>query len=163
MARAGTPNRTGEDAALRLGNQLCFAVYSAAHAFNSVYKPLLDAVGLTYPQYLVMLVLWERDGRTVKEIGGELYLDSGTLTPLLKRMENAGLVRRVRDLEDERQVRITLTSQGLSLRNKAAKIPAAIGCSLGNAARGMERIRDDVVAVRDALNASVTEGTKKKA
>jgi DNA-binding MarR family transcriptional regulator len=148
---------------LRLGNQLCFAVYSAAHAFNSVYKPLLDAVGLTYPQYLVMLVLWERDGRTVKEIGEQLYLDSGTLTPLLKRMESAGFVRRVRDSEDERQVRITLTSQGSSLRNKAAKIPPAIGCALGSAARDMERIRDDVVALRDALNASVAEGAKKKA
>jgi DNA-binding MarR family transcriptional regulator len=148
---------------LRLSNQLCFAVYSAAHAFNSVYKPLLDAVGLTYPQYLVMLVLWERDGRTVKEIGEQLYLDSGTLTPLLKRMESAGFVRRIRDLEDERQVRITLTSQGSGLRNKAAKIPAAIGCALGSAARDMEKVRDDVVALRDAINTSVAEGAKKKA
>ena len=156
-------SRNGDQPGLKLANQLCFAIYSAAHAFNSVYNPLLDAIDLTYPQYLVMLVLWERDGRTVKEIGEQLYLDSGTLTPLLKRMESAGFVRRVRDSEDERQVRITLTSQGSSLRNNAAKIPAAIGCALGSAARDMEKVRDDVVALRDALNASVAEGTKKKA
>jgi DNA-binding MarR family transcriptional regulator len=162
MAKAGASNRTGEDAtALRLGNQLCFAVYSAAHAFNSVYKPLLGAIGLTYPQYLVMLVLWERDGRTVKEIGDELYLDSGTLTPLLKRLEAAGLVRRVRDKEDERQVRITLTPKGAALRSKAAKFPAAIGCALGSAVRDPERLHGDIVALRDALNAAVAEGGAK--
>ena len=81
------------DQLLRLDNQICFAVYSAAHAFNRVYKPLLDRLGLTYPQYLVMLVLWERDGIPVKDIGERLYLDSGTLTPLLKRLEQAGLIR----------------------------------------------------------------------
>jgi DNA-binding MarR family transcriptional regulator len=140
---------------MTLANKLCFAVYSAAHAFNSVYKPHLDAIDLTYPQYLVMIVLWERDGRTVKEIGGELYLDSGTLTPLLKRMEAAGLVRRVRDKEDERQVRITLTPQGAALRSKAEKIPAAIRCALGGDAGDPEKLHKDVVALRDALNASM--------
>src|ERR1700704_133784 len=85
---------------LVLGNQICFAVYSTAHAFNRVYKPLLDRLGLTYPQYLVMMVLWERDGVPVKDIGERLFLDSGTLTPLLKRMETAGLVRRHRSTED---------------------------------------------------------------
>src|SRR5258707_15515449 len=89
----------------RLDNQICFAVYSTAHALNRVYKPLLDPLGLTYPQYLVMLVLWEVDGLTVKQIGQRLRLDSGTLTPLLKRLQAAGLVRRERDASDERQVR----------------------------------------------------------
>src|ERR1700737_1717466 len=95
-----------------LGNQLCFAVYSTAHAFNRVYKPLLDRLGLTYPQYLVMLALWERDGVPLKDIGERLFLDSGTLTPLLKRLEAAGLVKRTRSTEDERQVKIVLTALG---------------------------------------------------
>src|SRR5882762_7888585 len=103
----------------RLDNQICFAVYSAAHAFNRIYKPLLDRLGLTYPRYLVMLVLWERDGVAVKEIGERLYLDSGTLTPLLKRLEQAGLVKRTRSTADERQVLISLTTQGESLKDKA--------------------------------------------
>ena len=84
------------DAPLQLGNQICFAIYSTAHAFNRVYKPLLDRLGLTYPQYLVMLVLWERDGVPVKDIGERLFLDSGTLTPLLKRLEAAQLIKRTR-------------------------------------------------------------------
>src|ERR1700742_1670263 len=99
---------------LLLGNQICFAIYSTAHAFNRVYKPLLDRIGLTYPQYLVMLVLWERDGLPVKEIGERLFLDSGTLTPLLKRMEAAELLKRSRSTEDERQVLIALTQKGLA-------------------------------------------------
>src|SRR5215467_14258900 len=99
------------EAQLLLGNQLCFAVYSTAHAFNRVYKPLLDRLGLTYPQYLVMLALWERDGVPVKEIGERLFLDSGTLTPLLKRLETAELVTRTRSAEDERQVIVALTAQ----------------------------------------------------
>src|ERR1700754_1768640 len=100
------------DLPLLLGNQLCFAVYSTAHAFHRFYKPLLDRLGLTYPQYLVMLVLWEQDGISVKEIGERLFLDSGTLTPLLKRLEAAGFVKRSRSSEDERQVLIALTAQG---------------------------------------------------
>src|SRR5213595_3505029 len=100
------------DLPLRLDNQLCFAVYSTAHAFNRVYKPLLDSLGLTYPQYLVMLVLWERDGVPVKEIGDRLFLDSGTLTPLLKRLEAAGLIKRRRSKQDERQVLTALTAEG---------------------------------------------------
>ena len=156
MARTATSTRTAGDPTLRLGNQLCFAVYSAAHAFNSVYKPLLDAIGLTYPQYLVMLVLWERDGRTVKEIGEQLFLDSGTLTPLLKRLESAGLLRRVRDADDERQVRITLTAQGAALRGKAVKIPPAIGCAIGDAVRDPEKLHAAIVALRDALKAAAS-------
>ena len=98
--------KTSAGGALLLGNQLCFAVYSTAHAFNRVYKPLLDRLGLTYPQYLVMMVLWEGDDVPVKEIGDRLLLDSGTLTPLLKRLEAAGLIKRTRSRHDERQVLI---------------------------------------------------------
>lgn len=158
VGRRGSNDASPE---LRLSSQLCFAIYSAAHAFNRVYKPLLDAVGLTYPQYLVMLVLWERDGRTLTEIGAELHLDSGTLTPLLKRMEGAGLVRRVRDKDDERQVRITLTAQGAALRSKAAKFPAAIGCAAEAAGRDLSKLRRDVLALRDALNTAVSDKDEK--
>jgi DNA-binding MarR family transcriptional regulator len=118
------PNKT--DAMLQLDNQLCFALYSTSLAMTKLYKPLLDALGLTYPQYLAMLVLWEQDGLTVSEIGERLYLDSGTLTPLLKRLEAAGLIARIRAVEDERRVHITLTAAGRKLKTKAAKIPDCI-------------------------------------
>ncbi len=117
--------------ALFLENQLCFAVHSAAHAFARAYKPLLDPMELTYPQYLVLLQLWEKDGRTVSELGWPLFLDSGTLTPLLKRMESAGLVSRSRDKIDERLVRVMLTPKGSAMREKARGFPAAIGCLTG--------------------------------
>ncbi len=110
--------------ALKLGDQLCFAVYSAAHAFNRVYKPLLAALGLTYPQYLTMLVLWEQDDVAVKAIGERLGLDSGTLTPLLKRLEKLGLVARRRDPADERSVRIALTTEGRALRQRRGTSPS---------------------------------------
>lgn len=100
------------DAALRLDNQLCFALYSASLAMTKAYKPLLDALGLTYPQYLVMLVLWEHGMLSVSELGERLFLDSGTLTPLLKRMEAGGWLARVRSLEDERRVMVSLTPAG---------------------------------------------------
>src|SRR6201992_2917698 len=115
--------QTVADQPLRLDNQICFAIYSAAHAFNRVYKPLLDQLGLTYPQYLVMLVLWERDGIPLKDIGERLFLDSGTLTPLLKRLEAAQLLKRTRSQEDERQVLIALTAQGQALKEKARAVP----------------------------------------
>ena len=111
---------------LLLDNQLCFALYSASLAMTKLYKPLLDALGLTYPQYLVMLSLWERDGLTVSELGERLFLDSGTLTPLLKRLEAAGLLVRLRDVQDERRVRITLTGQGRALRDGAQPIPHCV-------------------------------------
>ena len=114
------------DAVLLLDNQLCFALYSASLAMTRVYKPLLDDIGLTYPQYLAMLVLWEKDGLMVSALGERLFLDSGTLTPLLKRLESSGLIARVRDVEDERRVHITLTAAGRKLKGKAAKIPACI-------------------------------------
>src|SRR5215471_14696836 len=143
------------DQPLRLDNQICFAVYSAAHAFNRVYKPLLDRLGLTYPQYLVMLVLWEQDGVTVKEVGDRLFLDSGTLTPLLKRLEAAHLLKRTRSTEDERQVLISLTPQGQALKEKARAVPQAIlaasACSVGE----LSAIRNELVALRERLNAVV--------
>src|SRR4051794_6339033 len=97
---------------LSLDSQLCFSIYAAGHAFNRFYKPLLGPLGLTYPQYLVLLALWEEDALTLKTIGERLLLDSGTLTPLLRRMEEAGLVSRARDVEDERLVRVRLTPKG---------------------------------------------------
>ena len=143
--RAGKPSRLNE--------MLCFTVYSTAHAFNRVYKPLLDALGLTYPQYLVMLTLWERDGMTVKEIGDDLHLDSGTLTPLLKRLEAAGVVRRARDSADERQVRISLTPKGKEMRDKANTVAPTV---IGACERSREELKDlnaQLVQLRDALHA----------
>jgi MarR family transcriptional regulator, organic hydroperoxide resistance regulator len=144
--------RKQNEAALRLGNQMCFAVYSTAHALNRVYKPLLAALGLTYPQYLVMLVLWERDDLMVSEIGGLLQLDSGTLTPLLKRLEAAGLVRRSRDTADERQVRIALTPEGRALREKALLVPHQILCASGRSLDDLETLKADLIRLRDQLN-----------
>ena len=118
------PNKT--DTMLQLDNQLCFALYSTSLAMTRLYKPLLDELGLTYPQYLAMLVLWENDGLMVSELGERLYLDSGTLTPLLKRLEASGLVARLRDVADERRVHITLTPAGRKLKAQAAKIPGCI-------------------------------------
>ncbi len=114
------------DAMLLLDNQLCFALYSTSLAMTKLYKPLLDELGLTYPQYLAMLVLWEKDGLTVSELGERLFLDSGTLTPLLKRMESSGLVARLRDVQDERRVHISLTAAGRKLKGRAARIPGCI-------------------------------------
>ncbi|NEU96983.1 MarR family winged helix-turn-helix transcriptional regulator [Bradyrhizobium uaiense] len=149
--------QTAADQALRLDNQICFAVYSTAHAFNRVYKPLLDRLGLTYPQYLVMLALWERDDVPVKDLGERLFLDSGTLTPLLKRLEAAELIKRTRSTEDERVVLIALTSQGHALREKAKAVPqsilAASDCTVGE----LLAMKDEIVALRDRLNAVLGE------
>lgn len=114
------------DSALLLDNQLCFALYSTSLAMTKLYKPLLEEMGLTYPQYLVMLVLWEQDDVAVFELGSRLYLDSGTLTPLLKRMEAAGLLARSRSAEDERRVNIALTEAGRKLKARAARIPGCV-------------------------------------
>ncbi|QCK85971.1 MarR family transcriptional regulator [Phreatobacter aquaticus] len=142
---------------LGLDDQLCFAVYSAAHAFNRVYKPLLDRLGLTYPQYLVMLVLWDRDDQSVKAIGEKLTLDSGTLTPLLKRLEARGLVTRRRDVADERSVRIGLTDAGRSLRDAAKAVPIAIGCAVDRPWEEAVRLRQELVRLREALDKAAGE------
>ena len=113
-------------AQLRLENQLCFSLYSASLAMTKLYKPLLGALGLTYPQYLVMLVLWEQDGLVVSDLGQRLQLDSGTLTPLLKRLQAQDYVQRQRDAHDERKVRVNLTPLGRALQEQAAAVPLAV-------------------------------------
>ena len=136
---------------LLLDNQLCFALYSASLAMTKLYKPLLDALGLTYPQYLVMLSLWERDGLTVSELGERLFLDSGTLTPLLKRMESAGLLQRQRDAQDERRVRIALTPAGRALRAQAEAIPACILAHSQLPLPELQALTQQVQALRNQL------------
>ncbi|PZQ73158.1 MAG: MarR family transcriptional regulator [Variovorax paradoxus] len=138
---------------LKLDNQLCFAVYSASLAMTRLYKPQLDKLGLTYPQYLVMLALWEEDGLMVSALGERLSLDSGTLTPLLKRLEANGLVARVRDVADERRVHITLTAAGRRLKGRAAGVPACLlaasECSIDELVtltRQLQSLRDRVRA-----------------
>ncbi len=143
-----------DDEILPIGKQLCFAVYAASHAFTRAYRRLLEPLGLTYPQYLAMLVLWERDDRRVKEIGAELYLDSGTLTPLLKRLENLGLLRRVRDARDERQVSILLTETGRALEAKAMAIPAELICMTRLDAPAADVLIRQLGSVRDELQAA---------
>src|SRR5438874_2316484 len=149
--------KSASDLPLLLGNQLCFAVYSTAHAFNRFYKPLLDRLGLTYPQYLVMLVLWEEDGMSVKAIGERLFLDSGTLTPLLKRLEAAGLVKRTRSSEDERQVIVALTAQGEALKEKARSLPLSILAASECSVAELAALKKEVESLRDKLNAALGE------
>ena len=149
MSRQSNP-----DDLLKIDNFICFALYSAAHAFTRLYKPLLDPLGLTYPQYLVMAVLWEKDDRPVGEIGEKLLLESSTLTPLLKRLETAGLVRRTRDRDDERVVRISLTAGGAALKQKAAGIPAALGCSTGLTPPDVKKLTAEIKELRSKLLAA---------
>ena len=132
------------DKYLRLDNQFCFPLYAAARAMMQTYQPLLAKLGLTYPQYLVLMVLWETDGRSVKELGDRLYLDSGTLTPLLKRLEEANLVRRARAAHDERVLEVFLTAEGKRLRKRAEEIPQAVLCKIGVPLEKVLRMRDDV-------------------
>ena len=115
--------------ALRLDAQLCFALYSANNMLGRAYQRVLGPLDLTYLQYITMLVLWEEDGVRVKDLGGRLRLDSGTMTPLLKRMETKGLLERTRSAEDERVVLIRLTRKGKTLKRRAAKVPAAVSCT----------------------------------
>lgn len=115
-----------DDSVLKLENQVCFPVYAASRLITRMYQPYLDELGITYPQYLVMLLLWEEDGRNVSELSNCLYLESNTLTPLLKRLELAGLVARARKKEDERNVIISLTKKGKALKEKAREIPEKI-------------------------------------
>jgi DNA-binding MarR family transcriptional regulator len=142
---------TDSDDPLRLDRQLCFAVYSAAHAFAAAYRPVLDPLGLTYPQYLVLMVLWEKDAVSVKEIGARLHLDSGTLTPLLKRLEAAGYLRRSRDPVDERQLRVELTEAGRGLREKARPAREGIVCALGGSEGEIQALKDDLNRIAPLL------------
>jgi len=136
---------------LQLDNQLCFAVYSTSLAMTKLYKPLLDELGLTYPQYLAMLVLWEKDGLMVSELGERLCLDSGTLTPLLKRLEASGLVSRLRDMADERRVHITLSPAGRKLKALAAKIPGCILTASQCSIPELTTLTKQVQALRERL------------
>jgi DNA-binding MarR family transcriptional regulator len=137
---------------LSLDKQLCFSLYSASLAMTKAYKPLLEKIGLTYPQYLVMLVLWQHDDVLVKDIGKALFLDSGTLTPLLKRMESAALLTRQRDKADERQVRITLTPHGKALKEAAQTIPGQLLCASGQSTETLMQLCGQLTQIRDGLN-----------
>ncbi|MGG0236879.1 MarR family winged helix-turn-helix transcriptional regulator [Bacillus rhizoplanae] len=116
---------------LHLDNQLCFSIYACSREVTRFYRPYLEEMGITYPQYITLLVLWEQNGITVKEIGERLFLDSGTLTPMLKRMEGLQLVKRIRSKEDERKVCIELTEQGSALKKKACSLPQTMASHLG--------------------------------
>lgn len=140
---------------LRLDDQLCFPIYAASRRIQAVYRPLLEPLGLTYPQYLVMLVLWEEDGLRVSAIGDRLALDSGTLTPLLKRLEAAGLVERRRDTSDNRVVRISLTDAGRALRAQAEDVPGALLACVAPAAPDIDAAA--LKAALDALNHGLAE------
>ncbi|MDZ4103973.1 MAG: MarR family transcriptional regulator [Hydrogenophaga sp.] len=145
--------RLSSDQALQLDHQLCFALYSASLAMTKLYKPLLDEIGLTYPQYLAMLVLWEHDGVAVSELGERLHLDSGTLTPLLKRLEVAEFVTRLRDVQDERRVLIRLTAAGRKLRTRAARIPGCVLQATQCDVTEVLALTRQVQALRDRLTA----------
>ncbi len=145
--------RTSPDDLLKLDHQLCFALYSASLAMTKLYKPLLDELGLTYPQYIAMLALWEEDGMTVSALGERLHLDSGTLTPLLKRLEAADLLVRLRDVDDERRVRIRLTPAGRKLRGRAARVPACVLDATQCSIPEILTLTREVRALRDRLSA----------
>jgi DNA-binding MarR family transcriptional regulator len=146
-----TPTTDSANAMLQLDKQLCFALYSTSLAMTRLYKPLLDELGITYPQYLALLVLWEQDGLSVSELGERLFLDSGTLTPLLKRLESSGLVTRLRAVEDERRVHITLTAAGRALKERAAKIPGCILSATQCAIPEVVALTSQVQALRQRL------------
>ena len=142
-------------ATLSLDRQLCFALYSASRAMTAAYRPILTELNLTYPQYLVMLVLWEDERVTVGRLGERLQLDSGTLSPLLKRLEANGFVRRERSSDDERMVDVTLTPAGRRLERKAQCIPDELFTSTGMTEKEAADLRDAVRHLTDALNASL--------
>lgn len=137
-----------------LADFLCFSVYSAGHAFNRAYKPILERLGLTYAQYLAIVALTDRADLTVGELGDRLYLESSTLTPLLKRLEAGGLVSRRRDAADERVVRVALTEAGRALAEEARCVPAEITRSTGLSADQLRRLNAEIKALRESLRAA---------
>jgi DNA-binding MarR family transcriptional regulator len=141
---------------LGLDEQLCFALYSASRAVTARYRPLLDDLGLTYPQYLVMLVLWESGPVTVSQLGKRLALDSGTLSPLLKRLESGGMISRQRRADDERSVEVALTGAGHRLREQATCLPAAIGAATGLDAAGAARLIGELHTLTEAVRDDLT-------
>lgn len=142
------------DDPLLLDNQLCYALYAAAHRMTKSYRPMLEKMGLTYPQYLVLLVLWETDGVTVSEIGRRLRLDSGTLTPVLKRLESSGYLVRSRRQSDEREVEIALTEPGRSLRAEAVGVRQSVMCQLHMSEPEIQAMRADLNALIENLSAA---------
>jgi DNA-binding MarR family transcriptional regulator len=146
--------RTAGLDALRLNRQVCFAMYSASRAATAVYRPMLEELGLTYPQYLAMLVLWEADPRSVRDLGEELGLDSGTLSPLLKRLEALGFVERRRSAEDERRVEIYLTEAGAALRSRAGGIPQRLADAAGLTPAELDQLRETLGRLSEALHAA---------
>ncbi|MER6530969.1 MarR family transcriptional regulator [Streptomyces sp. NPDC001508] len=142
---------------LRLDRQICFSLHAASRAFNGVYRVLLKDLGLTYPQYLVMLVLWERGDLPVKKLGELLRLDSGTLSPLVKRLEAAGLVRRERSARDERSVDVRLTEQGAALRERALRVPRRIAAATGFDPAEINELRERLDHLTSALDTAVLE------
>ena len=149
-ASANAPSADPE-ALLLLDNQLCFALYSTSLAMTKVYRPLLDELGLTYPQYLVLLVLWEYDGLAIGELGERVALDSGTLTPLLKRMQAQGLVERTRSAADERLVLITLTRQGADLRERAEAVHEQVACATACSPKERQALVRELKSLRASL------------
>ena len=152
-AAIAAPRRPSADA-LGLDNQLCFALYSASLAMTKLYRPVLDPLKLTYPQYLVMLVMWECDGLSVSDLGERLSLDSGTLTPLLKRLQAAGLLRRTRSPDDERRVHLHLTAQGRTLRESAATVPPRILAASGCTPTELRDLMQQLQSLRNTLQAA---------
>jgi len=152
MTRRRSPSATAPS--LLLDEQLCFALHSTVLAMNKVYRKLLRALDLTYPQYLVMMVLWEQDQLTLTDIGRRLFLDSATLTPLLKRMEAAGLVTRLRAEQDERQVIVGLTRAGRDLKQKAAQVPVSVLCATECAPVELATLKTRLEHLRDRLMAN---------
>lgn len=144
-------NKTSADEHLLLDNQLCFALYSASLQMTKAYKPLLQEIGLTYPQYLAMLVLWERDGITVGDISSRLLTEPGSLTPLLKRLEAEGLIRRTRSKTDERVVELHLTEAGRAMKERARDFPHCMTECAGLSPEALLALRDQLVALRAAM------------
>lgn len=145
-------NNAEDNKQLKLNNQLCFPIYALARDIIAAYRPLLEAIDLTYPQYLALLVLWERQEQTVSQLGEQLDLDSGTLTPLLKRLEQKGLVYRRRSTTDERSVLITLTEAGSSLQNKAASIPAKLVQAMPVSGAELETLQRIICKIRKNMH-----------
>ncbi len=137
-----------------LDKQVCFALYAASRAVTARYRPILDRFGLTYPQYVALLVLWERDEVTVKDLGTALMLDSGTLSPLLKRLEATGLVTRRRSVDDERSVIVSLTPSGAALQKQAASVPAELVRATGMSPAELKSLRETLTALTAALSES---------
>jgi DNA-binding MarR family transcriptional regulator len=141
--------------ALYLDQQLCFALYSTSLAMTKVYKPLLDKLGLTYPQYLIMLILWQNDGLALKDIGEQLHIDSGALTPVIKRMEAMGLLVRTRNPQNERTLEIRLTKVGWDMREQAAEVNRTIGLSCGMAEPEIHALRRELIELRSQLTKNI--------